>query len=386
MKLCEAFTEIAREKLKCIPYEPEGTSRIIIRPHYKAAKRYGWLRAFGFHPNSAEKWNRQENKDKVVEAAMTVTPSMFCDTDIDAGNYALRYLFYGCRNLQLGTPFTFTRDWDSVPTAGNDFLYKAFWGCEALDNFPVDYLEPQGFLVVGENYKAYKCYGCKNLHNIGTVNTEPPHLTRVGYSFEAFEYAGCENLLVLPERYKEVSQLVSDQLYDFQLCKFSGCTKLRTLPDRYTETEVVAAFDNYLAYKFHESGLEFLPKNYSESLAITFIGKNCQVGKFAGCTRLRRLPVHYTEINPANTENNFIKFKFKDCSALVVNAAYKFPNVGTDVHKQGVFEETFAIVGGPEQHITAEEIINGNQVPAIPKRTFGVGFSDYAMLDENWKT
>ena len=382
----ESFTDIAREKLKCVPYMPEGTSKIIIRPHYKAARRYGWLRAFGFHPNSAESWNTSENKDKVLEAAMTITPSMFCDNSIDAGNYCLRYLFYGCRNLKLGSPFTFTREWDSVQTAGNDFMLKAFWGCEALDNFPVDYVEPQGFVTVGENFKAYKCYDCKSLYNIGTINTEPPHLVRVGYSFEAFEYAGCEKLLVLPERYRETSQLVSDQLYDFQMGKFAGCSKLRTLPDRYMETEVVTVGDNYLAYKFSESGLEFLPYYYSESLAITFIGKNCQVGKFTGCTRLRKLPVHYTEINPAHIENNFIKFKFKNTSALVMNAAYRFPNIGESVQQQGVFEETFAVTGGVPQSVNAEEIINGNVLPALPKKTFGDGFGDYEILDEHWKS
>jgi hypothetical protein len=379
------FTDRARETLKCLPYESDGTSRIIIRPHYRTARFYGWLRAFGFHPRSPEAWSTRENKDKLLEAKATITPTMFCDRSTDAGNYCMRYLFYGCRNLKLGSPFTFTEDWQTVTRAGNDFMFKAFQGCESLDQFPIDYQEPQYFVNVGENFKAYKCYGCKNLRNIGTINTEPPNLSSVSYGFEAFEYYGCENLVVLPEKYTEVAQIVSDKLYDFQMFKFAGCQALRTLPDRYTETNVVAVGDNYTAYKFSESGLEFLPKRYSESLAITFIGKNCQAGKFSGCTRLTGLPVHYTEIAPANMDINFIKWKFKDCPLLIINPNYRFPNFGVDINKRGVFEETFASEDGVPQNVTAGEIIGENITPTLPKRTFGTGFSDYDQLDENWR-
>jgi hypothetical protein len=307
------FTEEAKAALKCIPYEPGPTSKIIIRPHFRTARFYGWLRAFAFPPGSAEAWNKQKNKDKLREASMTITPSMFCDSRNDAGDYCMRYLFYGCRNLKLGSVFHFTEDWDAVTRAGHDFMVKAFYGCEALDQFPADYKEPQALKTVGNNFKAYKCFGCRNLENIGLSNTEPPLLTAAGYGFESFEYGICEKLLLLPEMYTEPKQLISDTLYDFQFGKFKGCTRLRTLPDNYRETEIVTAGDNYLAYKFAESGLEFLPGGYTESLALTFVKNNCHTGKFAGCTHLAALPVNYIEINPVSSGTNFLKWKFRDC-------------------------------------------------------------------------
>jgi hypothetical protein len=384
--LPDSLTGWAREKRKCIPYEPKpGVSKIIIRPHYKSALRQGWLRAFGFHPESVEEWNSPKNKEQVAAVSAAITPMMFCDSAIDAGNYCMRYLFYGCRSLKLESPFTFTEDWNGVHTAGNDFMFKMFQDCTSLDQFPVDYREPQGFITVGENFKAYKCCGCLNLQNIGLADTEPPHLFCAGYSFEAFEYADCKSLLVLPEGYRETAEIRGDKLYDFQLGQFFGCVRLRTLPDRYTESRVLSVGHNYLAYKFCESGLEFLPQGYSESLALTFIGKNCQAGKFKGCVKLLGLPDSYTEINPGNIEDNFVKHKFKDSLQLVVNINYKFPNVGTAVHKPGVFEETFAAAGGAEQRVSAHAVLNGNQVPAQPKKTFGDNFTDYTTLAAEWK-
>jgi len=208
-----------------------------------------------------------------------------------------------------------------------------------LNGFPLNYKEPQGFTSVGDQFKAYKCYGCTGLRNIGVSNTVPPYLLHVGHAFEAFEYYGCEKLLVLPDWYKETPQLISDNLYDYQLCKFAGCHSLRTLPDGYHETDVVSVGDNYLAYKFTGSGLEFLPPRYTESPALTFVGNNCQVGKFKECTRLMGLPVNYREVNPVSIGNNFLKWKFKNCD-MTVNSTYQLPNV--DRNQQGVFEEMFA--------------------------------------------
>jgi hypothetical protein len=381
-----SFTDIARQKRKCLPYEPEeGKSKIIIRPHFRTAMFYGWLRAFGFSTSSIELWNLSVNKDRVLEASMTITPYMVCDNNRHAGNYCLRYLFYGCRNLTLENPFTFTEDWQNVQAAGNDFMFAMFRDCESLDQFPMDYVEPQNFTSVGDNFKAYKCYGCTNLNTIGTENATPKNLRRVGHGFEAFEYSGCERLLVLPDRYNEIARLDQDESpYDFQVGKFMGCSRLRTLPDRYRETMVLTVGDNYLAYKFSGSGLQFLPKQYAESL-VEYIGKNCQIGKFAGCTRLVGLPKNYTEINPANMENNFIKWKFLNCPRLVVNPHYKFPNVGSHVNKQGVFEETLLSDAGVVQTVPAIVIINGNSTPTENKRAFGNNFQDYGSLPNTWK-
>jgi hypothetical protein len=69
----------------------------------------------------------------------------------------------------------------------------------------------------------------------------------------------------------------------------------------------------------------------------------------------------------------------------VINPHYRFPNVGSDVNKQGVFEETFLVESGVSQIITASEIINGNFLPTTPKRTFGEGFGDYDILKDHWK-
>ena len=371
--------------LACPEYVPGSTSRIIIRPHYRGRFHYGWLRAFGFHPTSFEEWNTQKNKDKMQEVFTSVTPHMFCDSESDAGNYCMRYLFFGCRNLRLRTSFTFTEDWNEVTRAGNEFMLRAFQGCEALDRFAMDYLEPQGFIEVGDDFKAYKCYDCRELQSIGLVNTSPPNLTKVGHGFEMFEYFGCEKLLKLPERYTEILQLDSDGIFDFQLCKFSGCSSLRTLPDLYRETTAISVGDNYLGYKFRNCGLTFLPLQYSESLDVSFAGRNCQVGKFEGCSRLAALPNGYVEISPAIADNNFIKWKFKDCTSLVINEDYQIPHVGNNIGRLGVFEETFIGIATP-QTTTAERIINGNTPPNVSRRTFGAVFSDYDSLADNWKS
>jgi hypothetical protein len=98
------------------------------------------------------------------------------------------------------------------------------------------------------------------------------------------------------------------------------------------------------------------------------------------------LPKSYREINHATVENNFIKWKFLNCPLLVVNPHYKFPNVGGDVNKQGVFEETFLVEGGALQTVMATEIINGNSTPIENKRTFGTEFQDYSNLQNTWKS
>ena len=323
------LSNIAKEKLKCKPYEPEeGKSKIIIRPHYRTARSYGWLRAFSFPPSSVEAWNSPENRNKLLEASMTITPSMFCESSEGTGNYCMRYLFCGCRNLKLGSTFTFTDDWKNVTKAGNAFMFKAFQACESLDLFPVDYKEPQNFTVVGEYFKAYKCAGCKRLQHIGTANNEPQTLSMVHYGFEMFEYHGCERLLVLPEDYTEVREVYDSKLYDFQFGKFMGCTRLRWLPDRYRETGIIAAGraaavgDNFLAYKFSESGLESLPHGYAEPV-IERVGNNYQVGMFAGCARLERLPASYVEAEPETKGINFKKWKFQDCTLLEVDDKYR---------------------------------------------------------------
>jgi len=314
------------ELIKCLRYDSEhGKSKITIRPHYRAAFSYGWLRAFGFSYSSIEQWNLPENKDKLLEVEMLMTPAMFCDSGTDAGNYCMRDLFYGCRNLNLGRKFNFTTDWSRVTHAGNAFMFRAFRDCESLGYFPLNYKEPQGFTTVGEDFKAYKCYGCKNLRSLGVENTEPSGIINASYGYGRFEYYGCESLLKLPDIYTEPKQIISADLYDFQLAKFMNCSKLLYLPNRYRETDVTAVGDNYLAYKFNESGLTHLPKGYKEQQPYS-VGDNCHVCKFAGCVNLRSLHYTYVEIDPVLRGTNFLKWKFRD--SLLGDITYASVNAG----------------------------------------------------------
>ena len=374
------LSDRAKEELRCQPYTPGDTAKIIIRPHWKAPRFHGWLRAFGFHRDSAELWNTKENKDKLLQVDMRITPLMFCDTSTNAGHYCMRYLFYGCRKLQLGSSFTFHNGWENVREVGNEFMAHAFRDCKSLDGFPVNYVEPQGLVIAGNDFKAHRCHGCSALSNLGTVLSPSPRLAVIGHGFEIFEYSDCEKLAVLPHDYTEPATLIGNRPFDFQMGKFRNCRTLRTLPDRFTESVLVETGDNYLAYKYQNSGLTFLPCRYSSPYALTYAGTNCQTAMFDGCARLRSLPETYTEIAPGIIGNNFIKYKFRECSQLAVPDGYLFPNLGTDVNKPGVFEKTF-----PHSTGDAERIVNGNAAPSTPRQTFGPGFTGLNNLHPNWQ-
>lgn len=368
------------DKLRCKPYEVSNVAKITIRPHWKAPRFYGWLRAFAFGRDSVEKWNTIDNKNKLLQAEMRITPLMFCDSATDAGNYCMRYLFYECRRMQLGGRFTFHSDWDTVLRAGNDFMAHAFKGCIRLKSFPPNYNEPQALQQVGNDFKAYKCQGCRYLTSLGTSLSPPPNLTRVGHGFEVCEYADCPNLMTLPEKYSEPAKIYGEPPYDYQMFKFLNSSSLRTLPSGFKETAFIEVGNNYLAYKYQNSGLRYLPDKYSPSYALTHVGDNCQVGTFDGCSGLVTLPAGYTEIAPSTIGNNFLKYKFRGCTSLVVPMTYTFPEIGDSVSKRGVFEKTF-----PDSSGVAINIVNGNQEPPDRRYTFSNKFTDYSSLAGNWK-
>jgi hypothetical protein len=214
---------------------------------------------------------------------------------------------------------------------------------------------------------------------LGSSLTSPPQLKRIGHGFEAFEYAYCIQLTSLPAAYREIAE-IEGRPFDFQMYKFAHCYSLSILPEGYIEPDAIEVGNNYQAYKFQNCSLIALPESYREAAALTYVGVNYQVGKFMGCKQLATLPADYKEVMPAFVNRNFIKYKFKGCLALIVPATYQFPFIGGGVDIEGVFEETFVDSSG-----VALPIINGNQEPATPRRTFGEGFSDYAVLPANWR-
>jgi len=378
---CEAFSEVEIAGILPVQYERpyQNLAKIIIRPHWKAPRFYGWLRAFAFHSTSVELWNQQENKNKVLEANMEITTSMFCDSPEDAGNYCMRYFFHGCENLKIGEKFIFAEDWANVKRAGREFMAHAFRDCISIERFPDNYQEPQTLTEVGDDFKAYKCYGCSSLQSLGAVLTAPPGLRKIGHGFETFEYAYCYSLITLPDSYREIQE-IDGRVFDFQMCKFVDCYNLSVLPTGYTEPNVIEVGNNYQAYKFQNCNLITLPDSYREAPALSYVGINYQVGKFMGCRQLATLPAIYTEGLPAFVDRNFIKYKFKGCCVLTVPATYHFPIVGIGIKTEGVFEEVFPNSGG-----IAEGIINDNTEPPTPRRTFGTGFSDHSQIPANWR-
>jgi hypothetical protein len=290
-------------------------------------EKAGWFRSFGFsedhyYHNYDEEISydekdskNQANKNKVVKILTPLYPQM---TRLPGESFLEQSdgLFSNCRNLQMGSDFTFAETaWKNIAVGGDGFGAGMFAGCSGA-NFTMNAIFnlPQTatsiYSILGENM-FYRCSGAKFTMN--SVFNLPPNIVinSNSYKFGAVGssmFQGCSGANFTMNKVFNLPQKITHANSYFATSMFQGCS----------------------GASFTMNSVFNLPQK------ITFVESEFAYAMFQGCSgasftmnKVFNLPQDFSIVNEFTWEvsTNFASSMFQNAggSNFQVNTVFKFP-------------------------------------------------------------
>ncbi|MDR0876132.1 MAG: InlB B-repeat-containing protein [Clostridiales Family XIII bacterium] len=192
-----------------------------------------WLGAFGFTHAGAPIY--VSNKQKLTGVLSAITPQMTRTSDQISGialppDYEWANTFNQCRNIEMGTDFTFDQSaWAGITTVGDCFAANMFRGCDGIDFTMNDVFNlPEDLVSVGDYFVENMFYGCQsfspgNSFNMSDVFNLPENITEVGLGFAHGLFSTGYNAVFTMNSVFNIPQGITTVEAGFARTMFYGC-------------------------------------------------------------------------------------------------------------------------------------------------------------------
>jgi prepilin-type N-terminal cleavage/methylation domain-containing protein len=290
---------------------------------------YQWLRALAYRNTPGTSVEVATLISPLPERGMNVSEN-------NAGNYYANEMFWGCGGnfFTMGDAFTIPQ---SIDTVGVYFCNNMFLGCNgAAFNMGASFNLPQKITGAPGNFCSGMFRGVwGDTFTMNSIFNLPQKITgAVGGGFCAMMFSNADG-------------------------DAFNMNSIFTIPSGITSTGETFCFG-----MFHIYGTAFTMNSVFS------------------------LPQNITTVDSNFCERMFSRGSMSGVFIFQVNSVFTFPKLSdTELNKATVFTGTFLDIATAQTR-TATSIINGNNVPASDKDTFGASFSsgaDWSTLDANWK-